>query len=168
MQGHIQLKFLLDDRHQHVGADGDPDLRPHGVLRDAIEALDAQMLLDPLEEQLDLPSAPVQGANDQRRQRKLVAQEHQVLAAFGVAIADAAQVAGVVLDGIEAIEGDGLIADESRVGIDRRRSSSVCSFTAALAERNGAHGNIDRHRSMVVASSEYTVLASSTPKSSPT
>jgi len=39
-------------------------------------------------------------------------------------------------------------------------------LTAALVERNGAHGNIDRHRSMVVASRAYTVLASSTPKSS--
>jgi len=45
-----------------------------------------------------------------------------------------------------------------KVGIDPRRSSSVCNFTAALVERNGAHGNIDRHRSMVVASRAYTVL----------
>jgi hypothetical protein len=144
MQGHIQLKFLLDDRHQHVDADGDPDLRPHGVLRGAIEALDAQMLLDPLEEQLDLPSAPVQGANGQRRQRKLVAQEHQVLAAFGIAIADAAQVAGVVLDGIEAIEGDGLIADESRVAIDRRRIDASCVEVALGARDEEAARLIQR------------------------
>ena len=39
-----------------------------------------------------------------------------------------------------------------KVGIAPRRSSSVCSLTAALVERNGAHGNIDRHRSMVVES----------------
>ena len=32
-----------------------------------------------------------------------------------------------------------------KVGIDPRRSSSVCNFTAALVEQNGAHGNIDRH-----------------------
>ena len=30
-----------------------------------------------------------------------------------------------------------------KVGIDPRRSSSVCNFTAALVERNGAHG---KHR----------------------
>jgi hypothetical protein len=29
---------------------------------------------------------------------------------------------------------------------------------AALVERNGAHGNTDRHRSMVVASSAQTVF----------
>jgi hypothetical protein len=34
-----------------------------------------------------------------------------------------------------------------------RRSSNVCSLMAALAVRNGAHGNTDRHKSIVVASS---------------
>src|ERR1035437_8442750 len=193
MQGHVQAKLLLDDCYQDIDADGDPDLRPHSVLGSAVEAFDAQVLLDPLEKQFHLPSAPVQGANGQRRQLKLVGQEHQVLAGLGIAIADAAQVAGVVLGGIEAVKGDGLVADEPRVaihrrrvhapcltscilpsemwmkvGIDPRRSSNVCSFTAALVERNGAHGNIDRHRSMVVASRAYTVLASSTPKASST
>ena len=78
MQGHVQTKFLFDNRHQHVDADGNPDLRPHSVLGIAVEVFDAQVLLDPLEEQLHLPLAPVQGANGQRRQRKLVGQEHQV------------------------------------------------------------------------------------------
>ena len=87
-------------------------MRPHSVLGSAVEAFDAQVLLDPLEEQLYLPSAPVQGANGQRRQRKLVGQEHQVLSGLGIAIADATQVGGVVLGGIEAVESNGLVADE--------------------------------------------------------
>ena len=72
------------------------------------------------------------------------AQEHQVLAAFGVAIADAAQVAGVVLDGIEAIEGDGLIADESRVAIDRRRIDASCVEVALGARDEEAARLIQR------------------------
>src|SRR6476661_492425 len=99
MQGHVQSKLLLDDRHQDIDADGDPNLRPRSsTLTSCI--LPSEMWM--------------------------------------------------------------------KVGIDPRRSSSVCNFTAALVERNGAHGNIDRHRSMVVASRAYTVLASSTPKSSST
>src|SRR5580658_888135 len=237
MHGHVQTKSLLDDCHQHVDADGDPDLRPHGVFRSAVEALDAQVLLDPLEEQFHLPSASVQGANGQRRQRKLVSQEYQVLAGFGIAIADAAQVGGVVLGGIEAVESNGLVADESGVAIYRRRVHAPCiqvslgardEETSRLIQRieplevqvtpihdvegagldkqqvqhidvvhlavgdvdeggdrspqveqrvqlhgrlggaKRAQGNIDRHRSMVVASRAYTVLASSTPKSSST
>ena len=44
------------------------------------------------------------------------------------------------------------VADVQEVGILPRKSSSVCSFTAALVERNGAHGNSVKHRSMVVES----------------
>ncbi len=45
------------------------------------------------------------------------------------------------------------VADVDEAGMLPRRSSSVCSLMAALAERNGAHGNTDRHKSIVVASS---------------
>ena len=43
------------DCGQNVGAHGDPDLRFHGVFRRAEKMFDAQSLLDPFEEQLDLP-----------------------------------------------------------------------------------------------------------------
>ena len=46
MRGHVQSKLLLDDRHQDIDADGD-QVRPHSVLGGAVEALDAQVLLDP-------------------------------------------------------------------------------------------------------------------------
>jgi hypothetical protein len=59
LQGHVQTKLLLDDCYQDIDADGDPDLRPHSVLGSAVEAFDAQVLLDPLEKQFHLPSAPV-------------------------------------------------------------------------------------------------------------
>ena len=48
-----------------------------------------------------------------------------------------------------------------------RRSSSVCSLMAALVVRNGAQANSDKHKSMVEASSAYTVALSSTAKGSP-
>jgi len=51
-------------------------------------------------------------------------------------------------------------------GILPRRSSSVCSFTAALVVRNGAHGNSDRDRSRVVESRAQAVLVGSTPNGS--
>ena len=126
MQGYVQSKLLLDDRHQDIDADSDPNLRPHSVLGGAVEALDAQVLLDPLEEQFHLPSAPVQGADGRCWQGKLVGQEHQVLAGLGIAIADASQLAWVVLGGIEAVKGDGLVADKSRVAIHRRRIQAPC------------------------------------------
>jgi hypothetical protein len=39
------------------------------------------------------------------------------------------------------------------VGIDPRRSSSVCSLTAALVDRKGAQSNRLKHRSIVLESS---------------
>ena len=45
-----QHRALLDNGDQHVGCYGNPYLRLHGVLADAEEGLDAQVLLDPFEE----------------------------------------------------------------------------------------------------------------------
>src|SRR5208283_1908995 len=52
-----------------------------------------------------------------------------------------------------------------KTGDRPRRSRSVCILTAALVERKSAHGNNERHKSIVVLSSAYTVLARSIPKS---
>ena len=57
------MKLLLDGGNEHVGRHGAPDLRPDCVLAGAQKTLDAQMLLDPLEEQFHLPSVLVQGGN---------------------------------------------------------------------------------------------------------
>ena len=43
------MKLLLDSCDQHVGGHGAPDLRLDRVLAGAQEALDPQVLLDPLE-----------------------------------------------------------------------------------------------------------------------
>ena len=51
------MKLLFDNGDQHISGDGTPDLRFDRVLAVTDEAFDTQMLLDPLEEQLDLPAA---------------------------------------------------------------------------------------------------------------
>src|SRR5437870_5549308 len=53
------------------------------------------------------------------------------------------------------------------VGILPRRSNSVCILTAPLCLRNLAHGNIERHRSMVVESNAYKLASKSIPIGSP-
>ena len=78
------MKFLPDDRNEHVGGHCAPHLRLHGVLAVAQEMLDPQVLLDPLEEQLDLPAALVERTDGQRRQDRVVGQEDQGLACLGV------------------------------------------------------------------------------------
>jgi hypothetical protein len=109
----MQVGLLLGDGNKHVGGHGAPDLHLHCVLARAQKALDAQMLFDPLEEQLDLPAIFIQGGNAQRRQACVVGQEYQGLARFGILQTDATQMLGVVLGDVKAIERDSLIENDA-------------------------------------------------------
>ena len=51
--------MLLGDDDDEINADGDPDLRLDRVERVAEEMFDRQVLLDPLEEGLDLPTLAI-------------------------------------------------------------------------------------------------------------
>ena len=65
MQRNVEFELLFDDRDQHVDRHGNPDLALDRVLGGAEETLDAQVLLDPLEEQLHLPTVFVECADRQ-------------------------------------------------------------------------------------------------------
>jgi hypothetical protein len=73
------LKFFLNNGNKHVGGHGAPDLRLDRGLAVAQKLLDAKVLFDPFEEQLDLPAAFVQSGNGQGRQGRVVGQEDQGL-----------------------------------------------------------------------------------------
>ena len=66
------------------------------------------MLLDPLEEQFDLPARLVQRADGCGRQREVVGEVHQCLAGLGILEADAAQMVRIVPAAVIAVERDGL------------------------------------------------------------
>jgi hypothetical protein len=78
----IQAQTLFDDGDQHVSGDRSPYLRLDRVLGRSEERFDAQMLLDPFEEQLGLPALFVKCTNGQRRKRHVVRQKLQRLAGF--------------------------------------------------------------------------------------
>ncbi len=177
MQRQIEIEPFLDDGHQHISGDGDPYLALDGILGGAEEPLDAQVLFDPFEEQFHLPTAFVECADTRGRDAHVVGQEHQRFASLRIFETNATQPLGVPLFRVETRELDVLIADQPgctiyRAGIDplelevrfgacdeegaglmQGMQARVCSLIAALVSRNGAQGNIDRHRSMVVESS---------------
>ena len=215
------MESFFHDSDQQVSGDSNPHLSLDCVLRSTKENFDTKMLLDPFEEQLDLPTASIKLGDSDCRQREVVGQEHQPFSGFGIFESDAAQWCVEILARVEASQHDGLIADQSGVPIDGmriaapgfeiglgsrhkeaaclvktvepakvdvgtvhdvegswfgqqqvqnihvvslpsliwmnegilpRRSKSLCSLIAAFAERNGAQGNTDRHKSMVLAS----------------
>ena len=119
------MKLLFNDGDQHIRCDSAPDLRLHGVLAVADETLDAQVLLDPLEEQLDLPSALVQRGNGQCRQSGVVGEEHQRLAGFRVFETDASQLFGIVLGDVETVQPDALVADDPGAAVGWHRVQPV-------------------------------------------
>ena len=113
------MKFLPDDQNEDASGHGAPHLRLHGVLAVAQEMLDPQVLLDPFEEQFDLPAVLVERADRQRRQCGVVGQEGQRLARLGVLEFDAPQVLGVIANRVLAGEHHELIADQAGVPVHR-------------------------------------------------
>ena len=76
--------------------DRDPDLRHHRVPAGAKETLDLEILLDPLEEQLHLPSLPVDIGNGASGKMRDIGEKHVVLSGFPVAIANPSELNGAV------------------------------------------------------------------------
>src|ERR1700693_6252132 len=125
VEGGLQGEALLDDGDQDIDGNRAPDLRLHRVVRGAVELFDSKMLLDPFEEQFDLPAALVEGADRRGRQGELVGEKHQRLSCFGVLEADAAQMNRIVLAGGLAIQRDGLVCNDAGRAIGWRRVDAV-------------------------------------------
>ena len=119
MQRDIEIESLFDDGDEHIGRNGDPDLALDGVLGGAEEPLDAKMLLDPLEEQLDLPAALIKRTHGEGRELEMVGHKHQGLVGFGILESDATQVLRIMLAGIETIECNRLVADQTGAAVGR-------------------------------------------------
>ena len=130
------MKLVLDDGDEDVGGHGAPDLGLHCVLAGAQEALDVQVLLDPLEEQFDLPSAFVQRGDRLRWQCCIVGQEVKRRARLGVLEANASQMFRIGLGRVVTIEHHTLIADHAAVALSGARvhAPRVHAFLGACDE----------------------------------
>ena len=71
------MQAFLRDGNEQICRYGNPYLRLDRVLAGAKEHLDAQMLLDPFEEQLHLPTLTVQVCDQFRLQGKVVGQKRR-------------------------------------------------------------------------------------------
>ena len=111
-----QLEPFLHDRDQHVRADCDPDLRLHGVLAGTEKRFYTQVLLDPLEEQFDLPALPIQLSDQIGFQGKIVGQERNAFARFLVSHHNPTQGDRIVLARIKNRQHTDLIAQD--IGAD--------------------------------------------------
>src|SRR5512138_3620768 len=76
------LLSSLGQTQDQVGDQGDGDLDADGIFRDTDEVLDSQGLLDPAEEQFDLPALFVEIGNLLCRSVEVVGDDAQHLAAI--------------------------------------------------------------------------------------
>ena len=107
------MQTFFQNGDEQVNGDGNPDLGAHRVGRRAVKGLDAQMLLDPFEEEFDLPASAIELGDGQRWDGKVVGQKDQHLAGFGIAITDASQGGGIIVLGIQAGHHDSLIKPQA-------------------------------------------------------
>lgn len=67
-----ESEFFLDNGHQHVDADRNPDLGLDGIVAGAEKGFDAQILFDPFEEEFDVPATLIYTGNGPCRQGEIV------------------------------------------------------------------------------------------------
>jgi len=127
VERNLQRQTLLNNRREVINRDGDPDLRLHGVLRGPIECLDPKVLLDPSEEQFDLPTEFIKQSHGQCGQSEVIRQECQVAIVVPVVEPDTAESFGEGIMGIEAGQFDRLIARQVHGFIHRMREESLTS-----------------------------------------
>src|SRR3989338_1227923 len=115
-----QTEFLADDGHQHVDADGDPDLGFHRVGRCSVKSKDSQVLLDPLEEKLRLPPAFVELCDGERWQSEVIGEKKQMALLLGIEEVNPTQTFRVILSGVEPTEFSDLVGTHPRSLDDRQ------------------------------------------------
>ena len=131
----IKMQTFLRDGDQQVGRYGNPYLRLDGVLAGAKKHLDAQMLLDPLEEQFHLPALAVEIGDQLGLQCKVVGQKCQALARV-VLDHHPAHRCGVILARKIGCQHTGLIAQHSRIDPIHRMRVTPLELGVALGARH--------------------------------
>ena len=108
-----KLEFLFQDCDEEVNADSNPDLGANGIVGGAVEGLDSQVLLDPLEEQLHLPAEFVEGGDAEGRKGEIVRQKDERFVGGSVEEANSSQVLWIVLPRFWQGQAPGVIAANS-------------------------------------------------------
>ncbi len=111
--GSVQLEVVLDDGDKAICDDGDVDLYPYGILAVAPETFDAEMLLDPFEEKLDLPAVTVQQGDVLCRKVEVVGVVHEGTSEVSGVIDNPAQYSMVVARVALPHESDGLVKEHT-------------------------------------------------------
>ena len=123
MKTWLQSILLLRDDKQQVVTNGYPYLRVNSIAGCAVKGLDMQVLLDPLEEDLNLPSFSVQLCNGDCVNREVVREEAIGLSVSKVLIYNKPKIVWVLLRSIKSCELYRLIGNKSCLSVNLSRLS---------------------------------------------
>ena len=115
----------MGNYHDQIGADGRPNLCFDGINGLPIKRFDSQVLLNPFEEQLDLPAAFVVLADPGGTAIGDVGQKNNMLLAVGINQTYTSQSLRITILGLGAGQSDDLIALQAGVWIDRRGGFAI-------------------------------------------
>src|SRR5258706_9779561 len=149
-QGSLAFGLLSRDGHQRVNAQGHPDLRAYRVLRGPVKRFDAQVLLDPFEEQFHLPALPVKFADDRGGQAKVIGQNDQAAGVLRVVAADAPQSLWISFAPIEGGQLDDLVAAHVRAGPHRQGMQAGVSHAPACRDDEPSPRALDGVQARVI------------------
>ena len=109
----VDSEGLIENGHHQVRADDYPDLGLHSAFAQAVEGFDAQVLLDPLEEEFDHPAGFVDFRDHNGVDLEVVGYEDQAFPGFCIQKAYSAQVAPIEAFCFRSVETNRLIGSQS-------------------------------------------------------
>ena len=102
MKTRLQSILLLRDDKQQVVTNGYPYLRVDSIAGCTVQGLDVQVLLDPLEEDLNLPSFSIQLCNSDCINREVISEESIDFSVYKVLIYNKSEVVWILLRSIKS------------------------------------------------------------------
>ena len=113
------MQTFFQNCDEQIDGNGRPDLGMHRIGRRAVKSFDPPMLLEPFEEQFDLPAALKELGDGQSRHGEIIGQKDQGFAGERVTIADAAERGGIIVLHRQAGQHHGLVKTQARGFIHR-------------------------------------------------
>ena len=116
--GSAEFEVVFDNGDEAIGDDGHMDLYPDGILGLAPKGLDAEMLLNPLEEKFHLPTVSVKQGDVLGGKVEVVSIVDERPAEVWCVIDDTSEVGGIIPFVPFACETDGLVEQDIVLSVD--------------------------------------------------
>lgn len=120
--------MLLRNDEQKVVADGYPYLRVDSITGCAVEGLDVEMLLDPLEKVLNLPPVTVEFSNRDSLKCEVIGQEPIYRSFPKVLVHNESERVRILFGRVISYKSDGLVREDRSTSLDSWTSYLILSF----------------------------------------